>query len=133
MGGMDRGDGVKPQEPSLNVIVERESEFEPSGIDHPNEVVRRRWGGPSWAKLTQGHVCIGGLDTNDEEEVGEYYDGGMSSGYLDDRTGLMLDENLTRQAEAEEIDFMKKIQLYDVVDTTECWTKTGKPPSRPSG
>ena len=42
---MDRGEGVKPQEPSLNVIVERESEFEPSGIDHPNEVVRHRWGG----------------------------------------------------------------------------------------
>ena len=36
-GGMDRGDGVKPQEPSLNVIVERESEFEPSGIDHPTK------------------------------------------------------------------------------------------------
>ena len=42
---MDRGDGVKPEEPSLSVIVERESEFEPSGIDHPNEVVRHRWGG----------------------------------------------------------------------------------------
>ena len=61
---MDRGEGVKPQEPSLNVIVERESE---------------------------NIVCVGGLDTNDEEEVGEYYDGGMSSGYLDDRTGLELD------------------------------------------
>ena len=60
-GGMDRGEGVKPQEPSLNVIVERESE---------------------------SHVRVGGLDTNDEEEEGEYYDGGMSSGYLDDRTGL---------------------------------------------
>ena len=102
-----------------------ESEFEPSGIGRPAEVVRHRRGGPSWAKLTsagvgggmdrgdgvkpqepsfnvivepgsKGHVCIGGLDTNDEEEVGEYDDGGMSSGYLDDRTGLMLDENLTR-------------------------------------
>ena len=98
---MDRGEGVKPQEPSLNVIVERESE---------------------------SIVCVGGLDTNDEEEVGEYYDGGMSSGYLDDRTGLELDENLTRQAEAEEMAFMQKIQLYDVVDTNECWTQTGKPP-----
>ena len=98
---MDRGEGVKPQEQSLNVIVERESE---------------------------NIVCVCGLDTNDEEEVGEYYDGGMSSGYLDDRTGLELDENLTRQAEAEEMAFMQKIQLYDVVDTTECWTQTGKPP-----
>ena len=24
--------------------------------------------------------------------------------------------------------FMQKIQLYDVVDTNECWTQTGKPP-----
>ena len=40
----------------------------------------------------------------------------------------MLDENLSRQAEAEEIDCMKKIQLYDVVETAECWAKTGKPP-----
>ena len=56
---MDRGDGVKPQE----------SEFEPSRIDHPNDEVRLRWGGPSRAKLTQGHVCVGGLDTNDEEEA----------------------------------------------------------------
>ena len=47
-----------------------ESEFEPIGIDHPNDEVRLRWGGPSRAKLTQGHVCIGGLDTDDEEEAG---------------------------------------------------------------
>ena len=73
-------------------------------------------------------MCVGGLDTNDEEEVGEYYDGGMSSGYLDDRTGLELDEHLCFQAEAEEMAFMQKIQLYDVVDTNECWTQTGKPP-----
>ena len=33
-----------------------ESEFEPSGIDHPTEVVRHRWGGPSWAKLTSAGV-----------------------------------------------------------------------------
>ena len=70
-GGWDRGDGVKPQE---------ESEFEPSRIDHPNDEFRLRLGGSSRAKLTQGHVCIGGLDTNDEEEAEDYYDGGMSSG-----------------------------------------------------
>ena len=74
-GGMDRGEGVKPQKPFLK----REHEH---------------------------IVCVGGLDTNDEEEVGEYYDGGMSSGYLDDRTGLELDEHLCFQAEAEEMAFM---------------------------
>ena len=68
-GGMDRGEGVKPQKSFLK-------------REHENI------------------VCVGGLDTNDEEEVGEYYDGGMSSGYLDDRTGLELDEHLCFQAEA---------------------------------
>ena len=87
-------------------------------------------GGPSRAKLTHGHVCVGGLDTNDLDEAEDYFDGGISSGYVDDRTGLMLDENLTRQAEAEEMDFMKKIQLYDVVETAECWERTGNPPRR---
>ena len=81
-----------------------------------------------------GYVCVGGLDTNDLDEAEDYVDGGMSSGYVDDRTGLMLDENLTRQAEAEEMDLMRKIQLYDVVESAECWEKTGTPPpSRPSG
>ena len=71
--------------------------------------------------MTHGRVCVGGLDTNDLDEAEDYFDGGISSGYVDDRTGLMLDENLTRQAEAEEIDFMKKTHLYDVVEATECW------------
>ena len=76
--------------------------------------------GPSLERESEHIVCVGGLDTNDEEEVGEYYDGGMSSGYLDDRTGLDLDEHLCFQAAAEEMAFMQKIQLYDVVDTNEC-------------
>ena len=46
----------------------------------------------------------------------------------DERTGLELDVRLTKRAEAEEIDFMKKICLYDVVDNSECWEKIGKPP-----
>ena len=58
-----------------------------------------------------GHVCIGGLDTNDLDETEDYFDGGEASGYLDDRTGLILDEALTKQAEAEEMEFIQKIQL----------------------
>ena len=75
-----------------------------------------------------GYVCVGGLGANDLDEAEDYVDGGMSCGYVDDRTGLMLDEALTRQAEAEEMDSMKKIQLYDVVESAECWEKTGNPP-----
>ena len=48
--GVDRGDGVNPQE---------ESEFVPSRIDHPNDEVRLRWGGPSRAKLTSEGVGRG--------------------------------------------------------------------------
>ena len=75
-----------------------------------------------------GYVCIGGFDTNDLDETEDYFDGGVASGYLDDRTGLILDEALTKQAEAEEMEFMQTIHLYDVVDSAECWEKTGKPP-----
>jgi len=80
-----------------------------------------------------GYVCIGGLDTNDLDETEDYFDAGEASGYLDDRTGLVLDEALTKQAEAEEMEFMQKIRLYDVVSSSECWEKTGRPPSRLSG
>jgi len=41
---------------------------------------------------------------------------------------LELDVRLTKRAEAEEIEFMKKICSYDVVENAECWEKTGKPP-----
>jgi len=75
-----------------------------------------------------GYVCVGGLDANDLDETEDYIDGGMASGYVDDRTGLILDEALTRQAEAEEMDFMQKIQLYDVVESAECWERAGNPP-----
>ena len=46
---------------------------------------------------TYGHMFVGGLDSNDQEEAGDW-DG---SGYIDERTGLELDVRLTRRAEAE--------------------------------
>ena len=69
-------------------------------------------------------MFVGGLDTNDQDEAGDW-DGG---GYMDERTGLELDMRLTKRAETEEIEFMKKICLCDVVRSSECWEKTGKPP-----
>ena len=41
---------------------------------------------------------------------------------------MKLDVRLTKRAEAEEVEFMQKICLYDVVSNSECWEKTGKPP-----
>ena len=40
--------------------AQTESEFEPIGIDHPNDEVRLLWGGPSRAKLTSEGVGGGG-------------------------------------------------------------------------
>ena len=72
----------------------------------------------------EGHVFVGGLDTNDEEEASLWDDGA----YVDERTGEELDPKLVRQAESEEIAFLKRINLYVEVDTAECWTNTGKAP-----
>jgi len=73
---------------------------------------------------TEGHVFVGGLDTNDEEEASLWGDGA----YMDERTGEELDPKLVRQAESEEIAFLKRINLYVEVDTAECWTNNGKAP-----
>ena len=73
---------------------------------------------------TYGHMFVGGLDTNDQDDAGDW-DGG---GYIDERTGLELDLRLTKRAEKEEIEFMKKICLYDEVGNPEYLEKTGKPP-----
>ena len=47
------------------------------------------------APKTRGYVCIGGLDTNDHDEKEDCFDAYATNGYLDERTGLMLDEVLT--------------------------------------
>jgi len=107
-------DAEKAWVPSISVGIEM-------GVEH----VER--GKPNGNK-TRGYVCIGGLDTNDLDETEECFDAYETNGYLDERTGLMLDEALTKQAEAEEVEFMQKIRLYDVVSNSECWDKTGRPP-----
>ena len=71
-----------------------------------------------------GHVFVGGLDTNDQEDAGAWGDGE----YVDERTGLDLDPKLAKRARIEEIEYMKKIGLYDEADVSDCWTNTGRPP-----
>jgi len=73
---------------------------------------------------TYGRMFVGVSDTYDQDEAGDWDRGG----YIDERTGLELDVRLTKRAEAEEIEFMKKICLYDVVGNSECWEKIDKPP-----
>ena len=48
--------------------------------------------------------------------------------YVDERTGEELDPRLVRQAESEEIAFLKRIGLRVEVEAAECWANTGKAP-----
>ena len=56
---------------------------------------------------TRGHIFVGSLDTHDQDETEEYLnasDAYETNGNLDERTGLILDARLTKQAEAEEVE-----------------------------
>ena len=81
----------------------------------------------------RGYVCIGGLDTNDLDETEDYFDGGVASGYVDDRTGLILDEALAKQAEAEEMEFIQRSNCTVSSIVRSVGRKRATPPSRPSG
>ena len=48
--------------------------------------------------------------------------------YFDDKTGSMLDGNLVKAAEKEELDFMEKLGVGMDSTEEECWRLTGKPP-----
>ena len=44
------------------------------------------------------------------------------------RSPERLDPKMAREARREEVSFMKRIELYDEVDLSECWTATGRGP-----
>ena len=46
----------------------------------------------------------------------------------DEKSGELLDPELVRSARHEEVEFMKKIQLYEEAPIEECWKMTGRPP-----
>ena len=72
------------------------------------------------------------LDAWDEMDVLELYAEEMMPDELetmdpeafDGRTGENLDPELVKRAKAEEIEFMKKIELFDEVPVSECWEWT---------
>ena len=41
---------------------------------------------------------------------------------------MVLDQKLVEVVRKEELDFMKKIQLYEEVPVEQSWRMTGKPP-----
>ena len=52
-----------------------------------------------------------------------------SSEFFDELTGVKLEEVDVRAARKEEMDFIKGLPLYDLVNEEECWDKTGKGPT----
>jgi hypothetical protein len=63
-----------------------------------------------------------------EVAVNQEDDEDYSEWAADDLSGKMISRKLVEEARAEEVAFMKGIDLYDEVDVEECWRKTGKPP-----
>ena len=47
---------------------------------------------------------------------------------VDDNTGVFLDPNAVRKARAEEIEYVREMNLYTKVPIKECLEKTGKQP-----
>ena len=59
------------------------------------------------------------MPEEDDEWEDKVYDG---------KTGQLLSPELVRQARAEELSFMRKINLFDEVDVEECLKMIGKHP-----
>ena len=72
--------------------------------------------------MEEGGVDIMIVDVNQEED--EDYDNWA----MDDLTGEAISAELVAEARSEEMEFMKNIDLYEEVDTGECWRKTGRAP-----
>jgi hypothetical protein len=72
-------------------------------------------------------------ETNDEEIQAETYDDvnneeGQVEWYEDLKTGEGLDPRMVKEAREEELKFMKKIGLFELVPVEDCWKSTGKDP-----
>ena len=48
--------------------------------------------------------------------------------YIDQKSGLVLDVGMVKAARLEEMEFMRKIELFEEVDVSECYEVTGKAP-----
>lgn len=46
----------------------------------------------------------------------------------DDKSGRLLEPKLVEAAREKEVDFMRRIGLFEAVTVEVCWRKTGRPP-----
>ena len=107
---MDVGTGASSSSASASASRTVRADEEMTGKDDEGEAKRPRIG----AVMTQ--------ETNEEEDA-EWEDE-----VFDEKTGALLGVEDVRRARAEELDFMRKIPLFDVVPEAECWARTGRPP-----
>ena len=68
-----------------------------------------------------------GEENDYEGEIQGFFLGGVEE-YFDSRSGKQLDPKKVREARAEEMDFVKRIRVYDEADLAECYEKTGAAP-----
>ena len=80
---------------------------------------------PHLAALGISVVRICGLEVNDEVEEFPCI---PWERYFDERTGLELDAAAVKAAREEELEFMKKIELFEESTLEECYEMTGKAP-----
>jgi len=71
-------------------------------------------------------VDVEGLHDEDVDIMEVDGDGRVET--YDEKTGELLDSKLVEEAEAEELEYMRGIDLYDEVDIQECLDRTGKYP-----
>ena len=71
-------------------------------------------------------VHVNGMEVMQEDD--ECIGGWGDTSFIDERTGQVLDPKRVKTARQEEVEFMRKIALFDVVDLLEAWDRTGKAP-----
>ena len=77
-----------------------------------------------------GRVSYGSIGTTMEQEVMEVNQAwfGSKENYYDNISGEWLQPELVKQARAEEMAEVRKHRVYEKVDTSECYDRTGKAP-----
>jgi hypothetical protein len=72
-------------------------------------------------------VLVAGLEVNQDTEL--EWETWAKEEIIDQKSGKILDPELVVAARAEEVDFMRKIKLYEKAPVTEAWEMTGKAPT----
>ena len=64
----------------------------------------------------------------DEQDAMKRFSENSGAEFWDEISGKALPPKLVKTARREELEFMDLWQVWDEVQTSECWQRTGKPP-----